>query len=860
MSHPPYTVARFAARRSLAEPSLTPAPAPAPDEGTTLTVAGERLDPSVPGSAGGPPNGRRPSVEAGRPGILVRLGRAVVRHRRAVLAVLPVVMLLAGIGGVGVIDKLQTAGWFAPSDESSRASAMVDQRFEAGPPNVVLLVTAPEDGGVDAPAAEKAGRALTEKLAARPGVDGVASYWTLGKSATMRSADGRQATVSLRVTGDDDQVPTRVSALVAAAEHDKGAREAGLEVQAGGQLAAERETVELAESDLRRSELASFPIVALVLLLVFGSAVAASLPLAVGVFAVVGTLAVLRGLTMITDVSVFALNITTALGFGLAVDYGLFIVTRFREELDAGREPHDAAAATVATAGRTVLFSALTVAISLSSLLVFPLYYLRSFAYAGVAVVALAAAAAVVLVPALLAVLGHHVDAWPLPRLRSRQGRHRATRWGLGLRDRLVPAAAVRDTSPRLPGRIRTGEGFWHQLATFVMRRPWPVLLAVVSFLVVLGVPFIAAHFALPDDRLLPKESVSHRVAVDIRDNFPYLASDTLFAVAPHVGPLRQADDEIDDYAARLSEVAGVARVDALTGAYVAGERVRAPDEASARFAGRDRHSTWFAVVTPVQSYSAEGGTLAKTVRALPEPPGFRQGPGEGVLVGGNAAKLVDTKHTVAAALPWAFLVVALATLAVLFLFTGSVLIPLKAVILNVLTLTATYGALVWGFQEGHLQWLVGDFQVNGTLELTTPILMFCIAFGLSMDYEVFLLSRITEEHDRTGDTVSAVAIGLERTGRLVTSAAAVVVIVLAALATSDLTVLKMLGLGLALAVLVDATLVRGLLVPAFMRLAGEANWWAPGPLRRFHAHWGLHEAPDAVVPAEAGVSEDVRV
>jgi RND superfamily putative drug exporter len=769
-----------------------------------------------------------------------------------------VLLILAAVAGAGVVSRLQTAGWFAPSDESTRASSLVDQRFEAGPPNVVLLVTASEAGGVDTPAAEKAGRELTKKLAARTGVEGVASYWTL-RSPTMRSANGRQATISLRVTGDGDQVTDRVSALVVAAENDAGAREAGMHVQAGGQLAAERETVDLAESDLRRSEVASVPFVAVVLLLVFGSAVAASLPLAVGLFAVVGTLAVLGGLTLVTDVSVFALNITTALGFGLAVDYGLFVVTRFREELDAGREPHDAAVTTVATAGRTVLFSALTVAISLSSLLVFPLYYLRSFAYAGVAVVALAAAAAIILVPALLAVLGHRIDVWPLPWLQQRKGRHRGPRRVRGPHGERVPAADTRDTSPRRPGRIRTGAGFWHELALFVMRRPWPVMLAVVMFLLFLGIPFLGARFALPDDRLLPRDSVSHQVAVDIRENFPQLASDTLFAVAPHVGPLRQADGGIDEYAARLSEVAGVERVDALTGTYVVGERVRAPDAASARFAGRDRDSTWFAVVTSVQSYSAQGETLARTVRALPEPAAFSRGPGEGVLVGGTAAHLVDTKHTVATSLPWAFLVVALATLAVLFLFTGSVLIPLKAVVLNVLTLTATYGALVWGFQEGHLQWLVGDFQVNNTLELTTPILMFCIAFGLSMDYEVFLLSRITEEHDRTGDTVSAVAMGLERTGRLVTSAAAVVVIVLAALATSDLTVLKMLGLGLALAVLVDASLVRGLLVPAFMRLAGEANWWAPGPLRRIHARWGLHEAPAADVTPQVVIGRDVR-
>jgi putative drug exporter of the RND superfamily len=573
-----------------------------------------------------------------------------------------------------------------------------------------------------------------------------------------------------------------------------------------------------------------------VLLLVFGGAVAASLPLLVGLVAVLGTLAVLAAMVAFTDVSVFALNITTALGFGLAVDYGLFVVTRFREELDAGRPPHDAVRATVVSAGRTVLFSALTVAISLASLLVFPLYYLRSFAYAGIAVAALAATGAILVLPALLAVLGHRVDALPLRGLMARIGGGRG---------------AHRAPVDTRGGRVRTGSGFWHRLATFVMRRPWPVVLVVVSLLLLLGAPFLRASFALPDDRLAPAASEAHQVAQALRVDYPALAADAAYVVAPRVPRATTRWTAVEAYAIALSRVPGVTRVEAMTGAYTRGHVVDVATRPDPRFVARDGAATWFAVVTGVESYSSAGERLARDLRAVPA--------GFAVDVGGNAAHLVDTKATLRHGLPYALLVVGLSTLIVLFLFTGSVLVPVKAVVLNLLSLTATFGAMVWGFQDGHLRGLLGGFQLTNTLELTTPILMFCIAFGLSMDYEVFLLSRIKEEYDRTGDNTSAVALGLERTGRLITSAALIVIVVLLALATSSNTMLKLLGVGLALAVAVDATLVRGALVPAFMRLAGEANWWAPGPLRRLHARVGLTEhdadatpemAPEAVGPA----------
>jgi putative drug exporter of the RND superfamily len=452
------------------------------------------------------------------------------------------------------------------------------------------------------------------------------------------------------------------------------------------------------------------------------------------------------------------------------------------------------------TAGRTVLFSAFTVAASLSALLVFPLYFLRSFAYAGVAVVAVAAGGAVVVLPALLAVIGHNIDKGRLFRR---------------------PVKEV-------------GEGFWHRLAMGVMRRPLPIATAIVVLLLVLGAPFLKVNFGLPDERVLPKAASSRQGLADIRTNFDGNESQTLSVVAAASGNPAPMSQTVTSYAEELSRLPGVARVDAFTGSFISGTQV-APATTFSRTRFGSASGNWMSLVPAanVEPVSPAGEHLVHLVRTAPAP--------WPVQVGGSSARLVDSKHSLFTRVPVALGIIAIVTFLTLFMMFGSLLVPTKAVVLNLLSLSATFGAMVWIFQQGHGAGLLG-FTPTGSLDTTTPILMFCIAFGLSMDYEVFLLSRIKEEHDRGADNITAVAVGLERTGRIVTAAAALLAIVFIANASSGITFIKLFGIGLTMAVLVDATLIRGLLVPAFMRLAGNANWWAPGPLRRFHDRFGITE------------------
>ena len=483
---------------------------------------------------------------------------------------------------------------------------------------------------------------------------------------------------------------------------------------------------------------------------------------------------------------------------------------------------------TVRTAGRTVIFSSLTVAVSLAAMLVFPLAFLRSFAYAGIAVVALAAVGAVVVLPALLAVLGHRVDKWVL--------------W-------------------RRPAKAE-GTGFWHRVAVAVMRRPVPVAAAVILLLSFLGAPFFNIAFGLPDDRVLPATASSRQVQDTIRTGFTSNEAGALSVVAiDAVGPsgprsgvagtggggARADEATIERYAAELSRAPGAARVDAMTGSYIGGQLVAPPNAASSRFAGE--RGTWLSVVPAVEPYSEAGEDLVEAVRATPAP--------FDVQVAGFSAELVDSKESLFGRMPLAAGLIALVTFVALFLMTGGLLVPLKAIIVNLLSLSATFGAMVWIFQEGNLSGVL-DFTATGTIATTMPILMFCIAFGLSMDYEVFLLSRIKEEYDVSGDNESSVALGLERTGRIVTAAAALLAVVFLAFATSQVTFIKLFGLGLALAVILDATLIRAALVPAFMRLAGRANWWAPAPLRRFHDRYGISDSDGGEPPAPVAPREKV--
>jgi putative drug exporter of the RND superfamily len=741
--------------------------------------------------------------------MLAAVGRFAVRRRRWVLATTLLGVVVAGALGGGVFDRLSAGGFSDPDAESSRARDELERVFGAGDPNLVLLVTA-KHGSVDDPAAAAAGAALTRRLAGEPAVQQASSYWTLGSAAPLRSDDRRQALVLARIAGNQDKVDQAVRQLL-----PRYSRSSDLvTVAVGGQAAVFRQISAQVEQDLRTAEALTFPIVLVLLMLVFGSVMAATLPLAVAAIAVAGTLLALWLLTLVTDVSVFSINLTTGLGVGLGIDYSLFIVSRFREELHAGRSPGDAVVRTVETAGRTVLFSGLTVAISLAALLVFPLYFLRSFAYAGIAVVALACLGALVVLPALLAMLGERVDRFRLRR--------------------------------RIPNTV--GGGAWHRIATFVMRRPWPIAIAVVAILLLLGVPFLGVEAGLYDDRVLPESASSRQVQDQIRANFTSQEASALQVVATTAGPAgSRRDRAVDRYAATLSSLDGVARVDASTGAYQHRARVAPPTAGSARFSSQ--HGTWLAVVPSVEPLSGAGQRLVHDIRATPAP--FP------TLVTGPSAELVDSRDSILASLPLAAAIIALVTLVLLFLLTGSVVVPLKAIVLNLLSLTATFGAMVWIFQEGHLAVLLG-FTATGTLNTSMLLLMFCIAFGLSMDYEVFLLSRITEEHHRTGDNRAAVALGLERTGRIVTAAAALLGVVFLALASSQISFLKMFGVGMALAVVVDATLIRAALVPAFMRLAGTANWWAPRPLRRLHDRVGLREtaAPAVLVTPPVELAE----
>jgi len=723
------------------------------------------------------------------------IGRLTVRRRRLVLGITVAFVLAAGLLGTGVFQRLSTGGFADPDADSTRAEELLDERFDAGAPNVVLLVTA-EDGDVDAPAVQAVGLALTEELAAWPGADDVVSYWSLGGPPPLASTDGRAALVVGRIAGEPDEAAEGLADAVAG---ERGP----VTVEVGGSLEVFHQIGTTIEGDLARAESIAVPVTLVLLVAVFGGLVAAFLPVGVGMLAVLGAFLVLTGITALTDVSIFSINLVTALGLGLAIDYSLFVVSRFREELGAGRSVEGAVVRTVETAGRTVAFSALTVAVSLSALLIFPLYFLRSFAYAGIGVILVALLASLVSLPALLAVLGPRVDRWQIFRRR--------------------PPAPV-------------GEGRWYRIAQAVMRRPLAVTVAVVAVLVVLGLPFFRVAFGSPDHRVLPEGNPAREVSESLREDF---ASDEADAF-PVVVTGAVDDGTVAAFATELSTLPGVVRVDARTGRYTEGAPLTGPDATTERFVGEG--ATWFSVVPDVEAASAEGEALVADIRDLDT--GFDE-----VLVGGAAAAQVDTKAAIFALVPWAAAWIALATFVLLFAMFGSILVPLKALVLNTLSLSATFGAMVWVFQDGNGAGLL-DFTSTGLTDTTTPILMFCIAFGLSMDYEVFLLSRMKEEYDRSGDNDAAVALGLERTGRIVTAAALLLAVTFVAFATSDITFIKLFGLGLAMAVLVDATIVRATLVPAVMKLAGDANWWAPAPMKRWQERWGLHEAADPVEPA----------
>ncbi len=742
--------------------------------------------------------------------MLTRLADLGIRHPRRILAIAGLLFVLAALYGFSAADHLSSGGFRDPHSASSQADDLMQSQFHAGQTNLVVEVSTTQ--GADSAAARATGLDAVAHIRTSPYADQVTSYWSVPASqrAGLVSHDHTSGLVVASISGSDSDAPKRAAAISKglAGSHD------GVTVKIGGFANAFNEVNDQIKKDLTTAEMITIPLTMIALIWVFGSLLAALLPLVVGLTSIIGTMAALRGLAALTDVSIYSLNMTTAMGLALAIDYSLFIVSRYREEVRNGAAVDAAVRRTMQTAGRTVLFSALTVGLSLAALMVFPVYFLRSFAYAGIAVVGLATVAALVLLPAMLTLLGTRIDALDL---------------------RVFVRRVLRRPAPVVKTVEQT---FWYRFANGVMKRALPVGLIVTALLVGLGLPFLNAHFAYPDDRVLPHSASAHQVGDDVRTEFSANAGSTMTVVAPDIST---APSAIGAYAGDLSRLTHVKSVTSAAGVYAGGQRIAAASGPTQR-AGT---ATYLALNIDVEAQSPPAKALLTDVKQVHAP--------WKVLYGGQTAVNRDSLNALGAAMPYALALIALATFVVLFLFTGSVVLPLKALVLNTLSLSATFGAMVWVFQYGHLGSIFNDLTTTNTLVPTMPPLMFCLAFGLSMDYEVFLLSRIREawlESDRTpAANTHAVALGLGRTGRIVTAAALLMAIVFAGIASSKVSFMMLFGTGLTLAVLMDATVVRGILVPAFMRVAGRWNWWAPRPLARLHDRFGLREAEPAPLP-----------
>lgn len=723
-------------------------------------------------------------------GFFVALGKFVARWKWAVLTGYIIALVVSGALGSRVFSALDTAGYDDPRSESAQALTYAEETFGIDDPVMAIAVRTP--GDIDDADGAGAAADLVNKINAEPGVSATVSYWTSGRPAPLRGNDDRTGQV-LVFTKDlivDDQMK-----LANKLAEEYGGSYEGLDVEIGGFAAVSDSITQHVTEDLARAESIAIPLSMLLLVIVFGSVVSGGLPFTVAAGAIVGSFLVVWLVTLFTDVSVFALNLITGLGLGLGIDYALLIVNRFREERGRGLDTGDAVIRTVTTAGRTVAVSGLTVAVVLASLLFFPQYFLKSFGYAGIAVTLLAVLTSLTALPALLAILGHRVDRWKV-----RRG----------------------DLTPK-------DVGLWSQVARFVMKRPWPVLIVTIVALGTLAAPGLSVSFTQTDARVLPPSDPAARASAILSERFPGQEATPVDIVLPGAAADPAA---VEDYAATLSELPNVVRVTTGQSVYVEGAVV-APNPVPETFT-TDQDAR-ISLVSDLAALTNESRDQVREIRDVPAP-------SPDALVGGSAAQFADSQSAIAQRGQWALAWVAVATIVILFLYTGSILLPLKAVALNVLSLAAAMGVLVWIFQEGHLGWLVGDFTVTGGIDTSIAVLIAVTTFALSMDYEVFLLSRIKEEHDAGRETTEAVALGLQRSGRIITAAALLLAVVFASFVSSGVTSIKQLGFGIAFAIMLDATVVRGLLVPALMRVAGRWNWWAPAPLARLHHRYGLSE------------------
>jgi len=702
-----------------------------------------------------------------------RIGNLVVRRSKLILFGFVSLVVLSSFWGFQAFGALKGGGYDNPNSDSTLVTELLQSEFGVDPAEVLVLVDLPSDADeTDAngfPVHFELVQELSADLLDIEGVDSVLNYYTLGSPPNLKSEDGKLIYLLVDLDNSVDQTP-----VVAEIVDDYTGDYQGAQVHVSGFGAVTKAINETIYEDIIRAEIVAVPIVVLLLIFVFGSLVAAGLPLFVGGLAIVGSFLIIWIGSQFTDVSIFALNLVTGLGLGLGIDYSLLVVNRFREERAAGNDVATSVSNTVASAGKTVLFSGLTVALVLVSMVFFPQYFLQSFALAGVAVVIFAILGAAVAVPAMLNLLGDRVNSI-----------------------RLIK----RDLAPK-------DTGAWEKIARFTMRRPLPVLFVGLLFLASLFSLSSSVVFGQSDDRVLPADSPA-RVASDmLRERFEGRETSPIEIL------VKGTDEQVNEFIDVVADQEDIVRVAIVP---------------------TQEESDWVRInaITDLEPRSPEGLEQVVALRSLDVEV-------DEYLIGGGGAYYTDSQQGIEQALPIAALWVFISTFILLFLFTGSLVLPLKAIVLNVLSLGAVFGLIGWIFQNGELQWLIGEYSVTGTIDTSSVVMIALVAFGLSMDYELFLLSRIKEQHDAGFNTVNSVALGLQRSGRIITAAALILAVTFGAFASSGVSIMKMLGLGIAVAILLDATLIRGFLVPAIMRLLGGANWWAPKWLKRLYEKAGL--------------------
>lgn len=704
---------------------------------------------------------------------MTRWASIVVARKWWVLAVVLIAAVGAGIWGIGVFSKLSQGGYTDPGSESAEVSRIVDDNFGRQDPDIVAIYTVP--AGRTLTDLEPVVTATLDRFAADVPTQSVTSYWTAVPPAKqlLLSNDGTRVAASIVLSPDADVTVANFGELLPKLEIE------GVDSEFAGGAVVGVSLSNRLQADLVRAEAIAIPITLVLLVFVFGGLVAAAVPVFVGLLSVLSSLGILRLLTEVTEVSSFALNVASLIGLGLAIDYGLFVVSRFREELTAGSTPADAARRTVLTAGRTVMFSGLLLVCAFAGMLVFPQAVIRSLGFGAIAAVTGAAVLSLTVVPALLAALGHRIDALSWRKGAAQRGEERARR-------------------------------FWGGVVTKVMKRPAVVAVGITAGLLVLAAPLTKATLGEITYTALPADDPARIATETLATEFPSTGEGaTVVLRGPDGAPASPGD---------LSKVvASSKQVDGISQAVVLATK-------------ND--------VTAIQALYAEGveggaaGDAVQGLRAIDAPPGTQ------LLVGGGQASVDDGNAAIVRWLPAMIAIMVVSTLVLMFLAFGSVVLPVKAVAMAGLSLAATFGVLTWMFQEGHGADLLG--VTPAPLEATFVVLILAVVFGLSTDYEVFLMSRMVEARAAGATTEEAVRIGAERTGRVVTAAAMLLIVVTGAFTVSGLSIMRFLGVGMILALVIDATVVRMLLVPSLVKLMGEANWGAPAWMRRIHERVGL--------------------